>query len=200
MTRVRDGGEPVGDTMSDMRAYPVALLISAAAVLTACSSGEQHAAAPASTPAKAPQSAPAKKVVDTCSLLPPADVSKAINIPGISTKAGPSEANAKNGGKATSCEYVAEGKSTGALAVTRYEGRKVKPADMIAAIKKAKPGAVDVPGFADGAVYYVDEQKTATLVTAKLSGGVPVLVNYTGPVKMTQEMMTPLVKTAVSGA
>ncbi|WP_027928423.1 DUF3558 family protein [Amycolatopsis benzoatilytica] len=187
-----------------MRAYPVALVLSAA-VLTACSSGEQKAAAPTPSPANAPttsSSSPAngKKTADPCALLPADDVSKAINIPGIATKPGPAHSDPKNGGKATSCEYVVQGKTAGALAVTRYEGREAKPADMVAAIKKAKPGAVDVPGFPDGAVYYVDEQKTATLAAAKLSGGVPVLVNYTGPVKMTKEMMTPLVRTAVSGA
>lgn len=187
--------------MPDMRAYPIALLISAAAVLTACSSGEQKAAAP--PPAtKAPTSSPtpANKAADTCALLPPEDVSKAIKIPGITSKAGPSHDNPSNGGKATSCEYVVEGKTAGALAVTRYEGRKAKPADMIAAVKKAKPGATDVPGFPDGAVFYTDEQKTATLAAAKVSNGVPVLVNYTGPVKMTKEMMTPLVQTAVAKA
>ena len=186
-----------------MRAYPVALVLSAAAVLAACSSGEQNAAAPASSPAKSPAaSAPsgAKKPADPCGLLPADDVSKAINIPGITTKPGPAHDDPKNGGKAVSCEYVVQGKTAGALAVTRYEGREAKPADMVAAIKKVKPGAIDVPGFADGAVYYVDEQKTATLAAAKLSGGVPVLVNYTGPVKMTKEMMTPLVHTAVSRA
>ncbi|MBN9746913.1 DUF3558 domain-containing protein [Amycolatopsis sp. A1MSW2902] len=189
--------------MPDMRAYPIALLISAAAVLTACSSGEQKAAAPTPPPAsKAPasSSAPAAKAADTCSLLPSDDVSKAIKIPNITSKAGPAHDNPSNGGKATSCEYVVEGKTAGALAVTRYEGRNAKPADMIAAIKKAKPGAVDVPGFPDGAVFYTDEQKTATLAAAKVSNGVPVLVNYTGPVKMTKEMMTPLVHTAVTKA
>ncbi|MBB2506050.1 DUF3558 family protein [Amycolatopsis echigonensis] len=190
--------------MPDMRAYPIALLISAAAVLTACSSGEQKAAAPAPPPAsKAPtsSSAPANKAsADTCALLPSDDVSQAIKIPGITSKAGPAHDNPGNGGKATSCEYVVEGKTAGALAVTRYEGRQAKPADMIAAIKKAKPGAVDVPGFPDGAVFYTDEQKTATLAAAKVSNGVPVLVNYTGPVKMTKEMMTPLVHTAVAKA
>ncbi len=190
--------------MPDMRAYPIALLISAAAVLTACSSGEQKAAAPppaTKAPSSPPSSsAPANKASDTCALLPADDVSKAIKIPGISSKAGPAHDNPANGGKATSCEYVVEGKTAGALAVTRYEGRKAKTADMIAAIKKAKPGAVDVPGFPDGAVFYTDEQKTATLAAAKVSNGVPVLVNYTGPVKMTKEMMTPLVHTAVAKA
>ncbi|WP_033295747.1 DUF3558 domain-containing protein [Amycolatopsis jejuensis] len=182
-----------------MRAYPVALLISAAALLAACSSGDQQASAP-KPHTKAPSSAPAKKAPETCSLLPPDQVGKAISKAGVTSKPGPKEENATNGGKATSCEFVVEGKTAGALAVTRYEGRQAKPADMVAAIKKAKPGAVDVPGFPDGAVYYVDQQKSATLAAAKISGGVPVLVNYTGPAKMTQEMMVPLVHTAVTGA
>ncbi|WP_328604623.1 DUF3558 family protein [Amycolatopsis sp. NBC_00345] len=186
-----------------MRAYPVALLLAAAAVLTACSSGDQQAAAPSSAPSPskpASSSAPAKQKQEPCTLLSASEVGKAINIPGVTSAKGPDQADAASGGKASSCEYLVGDKQAGALAVTRYEGRQAKPADMIAAIKKAKPGAVDVPGFPDGAVYYLDEQKTATLAAAKLSGGVPTLVNYTGPVKMTQQMMAPLVKTAVTAA
>ncbi|MBB4688041.1 DUF3558 family protein [Amycolatopsis jiangsuensis] len=187
-----------------MRALPIALLVAAAA-LAACSSGDQQAAAPqpsSSAPASS-SSAPAGKpgkTGDTCSLLSANEVGKAINIPGVTAKTGPTEANANNGGKATSCEYLVGDKQAGALAVTRYEGRQAKPADMIAAIKKAKAGAVDVPGFPDGAVYYLDGRKTATLAAAKVANGVPVLVNYTGPAKMTQQMMVPLVHTAVTGA
>src|SRR5204862_6990322 len=127
----------------------------AAAVLTACSSGEQKAAAPPPPASKAPasSSAPATKAADTCALLSSDDVSKAIKIPGITSKAGPAHDNPSNGGKATSCEYLVEGKTAGALAVTRYEGRKAKPADMIAAIKKAKHGEADVPGFPDGRAF-----------------------------------------------
>ncbi|PFG49048.1 hypothetical protein ATK36_4169 [Amycolatopsis sulphurea] len=185
--------------MRSMRALPIALLVVAAAGLVGCSSGGEQAAAPKRS-APHSSSAAAKNVVETCSLLSPNDVSKAINTPDVSAKPGQSENTTGNGGKATSCEYQVAGKPAGALAVTRYEGRHTKPAEMIAAIKKAKAGAADVPGFADGAVYYVDGQKTATLAAAKLSGGVPVVVSYTGPVKMTQEMMIPLVRTAVSGA
>ncbi|WP_326566507.1 hypothetical protein VSH64_32170 [Amycolatopsis rhabdoformis] len=175
-----------------MRVYPVALLLTAAA-LTACSSGEQQAAPP--KPSSSAKPAPPGS---TCSLLSASEVSAAIKIPGVTSKVGPNQENASNGGKATTCEYLVGDKQAGALAVTRYEGRQADPAAMVAAIKKAKPGAVDVPGFASGAVYYLDEQKTATLATAKIVKGVPVLVNYTGPVKMTQQMMIPLVKTAVT--
>ncbi|WP_344869093.1 DUF3558 family protein [Amycolatopsis ultiminotia] len=186
-----------------MRALPIALLVAAAA-LAACSSGDQQASAPkpsSSAPASsAASSAPAGKQADTCSLLSADEVGKAINIPGVTAKPGPTENNASNGGKATSCEYLVGDKQAGALAVTRYEGRQAKPAEMIAAVKQAKAGAVDVPGFPDGAVYYQDQQKTATLAAAKLADGIPVLINYTGPVKMTQQMMAPLVRTAVTGA
>lgn len=177
--------------MPGMRVYPVALLLTAAA-LTACSSGEQQAAPPK------PSSTTPAPPGSTCSLLSASEVGNAIKIPGVTSKVGPNQENAANGGKATSCEYLVGDKQAGALAVTRYEGRQADPAEMVAAIKKAKPGAVDVPGFANGAVYYIDEQKTATLATAKIAKGVPVLVNYTGPVKMTQQMMVPLVKTAVT--
>jgi hypothetical protein len=184
-----------------MRAYPVALLLAAAAALTACSSGDQQAAAPSSAPSKpASPSSQAKQKQEPCTLLSASEVGQAINIPGVTSAKGPDQTNAASGGQASSCEYLVGGKQAGALAVTRYEGRQAKPADMIAAIKKAKPGAVDVPGFPDGAVFYLDEQKTATLAAAKISGGVPTLVNYTGPVKMTQQMMVPLVKTAVTAA
>jgi hypothetical protein len=186
-----------------MRAYPVALLLAAAAVLTACSSGGQQAAAPSSAPSPSKPSSPSAQANqnqkhEPCTLLSASEVSQAINIPGITSVKGPDQSNAASGGKASSCEYLVGGKQAGALAVTRYEGHQAKPADMIAAIKKAKPGAVEVPGFPDGAVYYLDEQKTATLAAAKIAGGVPTLVNYTGPVKMTQQMMAPLVKTAVT--
>ena len=184
-----------------MRAYPVALLLAAAAVLTACSSGDQQAAAPSSAPSKpASPSSQAKQKQEPCTLLSASEVGQAINIPGVTSQKGPDQTNAASGGQASSCEYLVGGKQAGALAVTRYEGREAKPADMIAAIKKAKPGAVDVPGFPDGAVFYLDQQQTATLAAAKISGGVPTLVNYTGPVKMTQQMMVPLVKTAVTAA
>ncbi|HWD02305.1 MAG TPA: hypothetical protein VG674_07625 [Amycolatopsis sp.] len=176
-----------------MRAYPIAAALLTAAALTACSSGEQQAAPPKPSPSSTPP-----KPGSTCALLSASEVSKAINIPGLTEKPGPSQDNASNGGKATSCEYLLDGKPAGALAVTRFEGRQADPAAMVDAIKKAKPGAVDVGGFPSGAVYYVDQQKTATLAAAKTVNGVPVLVNYTGPVKMTQQMMIPLVKTALT--
>ncbi|MGW4483196.1 hypothetical protein ACWEOE_05095 [Amycolatopsis sp. NPDC004368] len=176
-----------------MRVNPVAALLLTAAALTACSSGEQQAAPPKpSSPQKPPPPG------STCSLLSASEVGNAIKIPGVTSKAGPSQESAGSGGKATSCEYLVGDKPAGALAVTRYEGRQADPAAMVAAIKKAEPGAVDVPGFPSGAVYYVGEQKTATLAAAKIVKGVPVLVNYTGPVKMTQQMMIPLVKTAIT--
>ncbi|MFI5608472.1 hypothetical protein [Amycolatopsis sp. NPDC051903] len=176
-----------------MRAHPIAAVLLAAAALAACSSGQQQAAPP-----KPSTSVPPPKPGSTCSLLSADEVGKAINIPGIVAKTGPNQESPNNGGKSTSCEYLLGDKQAGALAVTRYEGRKANPGDMVAAIKKAKPGAVDVPGFPSGAVYYVDEAKTATLAAAKIVKGVPVLVNYTGPVKMTQQMMAPLVKTVVT--
>lgn len=172
-----------------------------ALALTACSSSDKPSTATSSSPAK-PATKPAADAaaLDPCALLSADAVSKAISIPGLKSAPGPVQDNATNGGKARSCEYLLNGKSAGALAVTRYEGRQVKPADMVAAIKQAKPGAQDVAGFPDGAVYYVDEQKTATLAAAELVAGVPVLVNYTGPVKMTPAMMTPLVRTALDAS
>ncbi len=178
-----------------MRSFRVAVVLLAFA-LTACSSSDK----PASTPSPSAKPSAAAAGADPCALLSADAVSKAISVPGLTSRPGPAEDKAANGGKARSCEYLLNGKSAGALAITRYDGRQAKPADMVAAIKKAKPGAQDVPGFPDGAVYYVDEQKTATLAAAKLAAGTPVLVNYTGPTKMTVGMMTPLVKSVLAAS
>ncbi|WP_249027333.1 DUF3558 domain-containing protein, partial [Amycolatopsis alba] len=133
-----------------------------------------------------------------CALLSPEAVGKAVSQQGMTSAPGPVKDNVANGGKSKSCVYSAGGKELGALAVTRFEGKKLKPAEMVAALKKAKADAKDVAGIGEGAIYYVTgENKTATLAAAELVGGVPVLVNYTGPAAMTQEMMVPLVKTAV---
>lgn len=181
----------------------LAVVLVAFAALTACSSGDEPSKAPSSSKPSAapkPSSNAAAASLDPCKLLPAAAVSKALFLDNLQAVAGPVQDNAANGGKARSCEYQLNGKAAGALAVTRYEGRQAKPADMVASIKKAKAGAQDVAGFPDGAVYYVDEQKTATLASAELVSGTPVLVNYTGPAKMTPEQMAPLVKTALDAS
>lgn len=185
----------------------IILFAAVIATVTACSSGDQKSdnAAKPSSQAPAPSAAPSSSAAPTggagskepCALLPAEAVGKAISLQGVTSAPGPVQDNAANGGKAKSCVYSAGGKQIGALAVTRFEGNKIKPAEMVAALKKAKPGAKDVAGVGEGALYYVDENKTATLAAAELVSDVPVLVNYTGPTKMTQEMMTPLVKTAV---
>ncbi len=177
------------------------------ATLSACSSGDGKSdnAAKPSSQAPAPSTAPSSSAAPTggvaakepCALLPAEAVGKAISLQGVTSAPGPVQDNAANGGKAKSCVYSAAGKQIGALAVTRFEKNPIKPAEMVAALKKAKPGAKDVAGVGEGAVYYTDENKTATLAAAELVNDVPVLVNYTGPTKMTQEMMVPLVKTAV---
>jgi hypothetical protein len=179
-----------------MRTLAVAFV--AFAALTACSSGEKPAPSSSAAPKPAPSSKAAAASLDPCAMLPAEAVSKAISVPGLKAVPGPSEDSTANGGKARSCEYQLNGKAAGALAVTRYEGRQGKPAEMVASIKKAKTGAQDVAGFPDGAVYYVDAQKTATLASAELVSGTPVLINYTGPAKMTVEQMTPLVKQALA--
>ncbi|KDN23631.1 DUF3558 family protein [Amycolatopsis rifamycinica] len=181
-----------------MRTLAVAFV--AFAALTACSSGDEPSKAPSSSAAPKPAPSPnaAAASLDPCKLLPADAVSKALFLDNLKAVPGPVQDNAANGGKSRSCEYQHDGKAAGALAVTRYEGKQGKPAEMLAAIKKAKPGAQDVPGFPDGAVYYVDGQKTATLASAELVAGTPVLVNYTGPAKMTPEQLTPLVKQALA--
>ncbi|MFI7117231.1 DUF3558 domain-containing protein [Amycolatopsis sp. NPDC049868] len=185
----------------------IILFAAVIATLSACSSGDEKTdnAAKPSSQAPAPSAAPSSSAAPTggagakepCALLPAEAVGKAVSIQGVTSAPGPVQDNAANGGKAKSCVYSAAGKQIGALAVTRFEGNKIKPAEMIAALKKAKQNAKDVAGVGEGAIYYTDETKTATLASAELVGNVPVLVNYTGPVKMTQDMMVPLVKTAV---
>ncbi|OXM65487.1 DUF3558 family protein [Amycolatopsis vastitatis] len=176
---------------------PVVAFVAFAA-LTACSSGEKPAPSSSAAPKPAPSSKAAVASLDPCAMLPAEAVSKAISVPGLKAVPGPVQDSTANGGKARSCEYQLNGKAAGVLAVTRYEGRQGKPAEMVASIKKAKAGAQDVPGFPDGAVYYIDEQKTATLASAELVSGTPVVINYTGPAKMTVEQMTPLVKQALA--
>ncbi|WP_410655544.1 DUF3558 domain-containing protein [Amycolatopsis sp. lyj-112] len=178
------------------------------ATVTACSSGDQKTdnAAKPSSQAPAPSAAPPSSSAaptggagakEPCALLPAESVSKAISAQGVTSAPGPVQDNAANGGKAKTCVFSLNGKQIGALAITRFEGNKIKPAEMIAALKKAKAGATDVAGVGEGAIFYVDENKTATLAAAELSNDVPVLVNYTGPTAMKQEMMVPLVKAAV---
>ncbi|MBE1576462.1 DUF3558 family protein [Amycolatopsis roodepoortensis] len=186
----------------------IILFAAVIATLSACSSGDEKTdnAAKPSSQAPAPSAAPSSSAApaggagskEPCALLPAEAVGKAVSIQGVTSAPGPVQDNAANGGKAKSCVYSAAGKQIGALAVTRFEGKKLKPAEMVASLKKAKANAKDVTGVGEGAIYYnTDENKTATLAAAELVDGVPVLVNYTGPVKMTQEMMLPLVKTAV---
>jgi len=137
------------------------------------------------------------EVKEPCSLLSGEAVGKAISVEGVTSKPGPSQTDPVNKGQSKTCVFSSGGNDVGALAATRYEGNKVTPAQMIGAIKTNKAGAVEVPGVGEGAVYYSEPGKTATLAAAKVVGGVPTLINYTGPAKMTQEMMTPLVKQAV---
>lgn len=181
------------------------LIAAAIAATSACGSDDQKAdpaAKPAGQPlAPAPSSstAPAGGAgsKEPCALLSADAVSKATSLQGVTSAPGPVRDNAANGGKAKTCVYSAGGKQIGALAVTRFVGNPAKPAQMIEALRKAKTGAKDVTGIGEGAVYYVDESKTATLAAAELAGDVPVLINYTGPTKMTQEMLVPLVKAAI---
>ena len=185
-----------------MRTFAVVLV--AFAALTACSSEDKPAPSSSAAPKPAPKPAPstnaAAAALDPCKLLPAEAVSKALFLDNLKAVPGPAQNSTANGGKARSCEYEHDGKAAGALAVTRYEGKQGKPAEMVASIKKAKPGATDVPGFPDGAVYYVDDQKTATLASAELVEGTPVLINYTGPAKMTADQIAPLVKQALAAS
>jgi hypothetical protein len=182
-----------------MRTKRGIVVIAALAFLAAGCSGEKPAAAPApsSTPAPASSSAPVAEVKEPCSLLSGEAVGKAVSVEGVAGKPGPEQTDPNNKGQVKTCVFSGGGNVVGALAATRYVGNPVTAAQMIESIKNGKPGAVEVPGVGAGAVYYVDPGKTATLAAAKIVGGVPTLVNYTGPAKMTQEMMIPLVKQAV---
>lgn len=184
------------------------LIAAVIATTTACASDDQKsdtAAKPASQPPAPSPAAPSSSTApaggsgskEPCALLPAEAVSKAISLPGVTSAPGPVQDNAANGGKAKTCVYSVDGKQVGALAVTRFEGNPIKPAQIIEALKKAKTGVKDVAGVGEGGVYYVDQNKTATLAAAELVNDVPFLINYTGPVKMTQEMTLPLVKAAI---
>ncbi|MFD9893001.1 DUF3558 domain-containing protein [Amycolatopsis sp. NPDC059027] len=180
--------------MRTFRALSVLTVVGGlAAVTVACSS---PAPAPHRPPSSAPAASKAAELKDPCTLLSAEEVGKAISKQGVTTKAGQVE-NAANGGKSRACQYLVEGKPAGELKVTQYAS-KAKPSEMIAGIKKDKVGAQDVSGFSDGAVYYTEGQKTAFLVAGKVSNGVPTLIDYAGPTKMTAEMMAPLVKTALA--
>ncbi|MET8853049.1 DUF3558 family protein [Amycolatopsis sp. NPDC004625] len=181
-----------------MRTFSVLLV--AFVALTACSSAEKPAPSSSPAPKPAPSTNPAAAALDPCKLLPADAVSKALFLDNLKAVPGPAENSTANGGKARSCEYQHDGKAAGALAVTRYEGKQGKPAEMVASVKKAKPGATDVPGFPDGGVYYVDGQKTATLASAELVSGTPVMISYTGPAKVTAEQIAPLVKQALAAS
>lgn len=184
-----------------MRTFAVVFV--AFAALTACSSGDEPTKAPSSSaaPKPAPSSnAAAAAALDPCALLPADAVSKALFLDNLKAVPGPSRDSSANGGKSRSCEYQLDGKAAGALAVTRFEGRQGKPQEMVASIKKGKPGAQDVAGFENGAVFYLEEQKTATLASAELVSGTPVLINYTGPAKMTADQMKPLLKQALDAS
>ncbi|GAA4537066.1 DUF3558 domain-containing protein [Amycolatopsis samaneae] len=163
-----------------------------AAVTVACSSPQP---APRPTPS-APNAAKVAEIKDPCTLLSADEVGKAISRQGVTTKASQVE-NEANGGKSRNCGYLVEGKPAGELKVTQYAS-KAKPSEMVASIKKDKVGSQDISGFSDGAVYYTEGQKTAILVAGKVSNGVPTLISYSGPTKMTAEMMAPLVKTALA--
>lgn len=181
-----------------MRTLVVAFV--AFAALTACSSGEKPAPSSSAAPKPAPSTNAAAAALDPCKLLPAQAVSKALFLDNLEAVPGPAEDSTANGGKARSCKYQHAGTAAGALAVTRYEGKQGKPAELVASIKKGKAGAKDVPGFPDGAVYYVADQKTATLASAELVSGTPVVISYTGPAKMTAEQIAPLVKQALAAS
>jgi hypothetical protein len=170
----------------------IIVLIAAIALLAAGCGGDKPAAVP-----KPSSSAPAAAVKEPCALLPGAAVAKAVSLQQVTGAPGPDENSAANGGKAKTCVYSGDGKRVGELAVTRYEGKKFKPAEMISSIKASHAGAIDVAGIGEGAVYFIVAGKGATLVAAKIVQGVPMLVNYSGPEKMTSEMMAPLVRQAV---
>jgi hypothetical protein len=180
-----------------MRTKWVIVLFAAISLPVAgCSSDEP--AKPVAAPTSSSSSA--APVKEACSLLSGEAVAKADALADVTSKPGPEQTAAANGGKAKTCVYSAAGKDVGALASTRYEGVKVTPAEMIASIKKGKPGAVEVAGVGEGAVYYVESGKTATLAAAKTVQGVPTLISYSGPAKMTQETLVPLVKQAVDAS
>ncbi|MDT7727281.1 MAG: hypothetical protein QOI21_3857 [Actinomycetota bacterium] len=137
------------------------------------------------------------EVKEPCSLLSGDAVGKAISREGVTGRPGAERTDPAGSGVSKTCVFSAAGSDVGWLAATHFEGSKVTPAQMIAAIKNSKAGAVEVPGIGESAVYFSVPGESATLAAGKVVRGVPTLINYTDLAKMTQEMMTPLVKQAI---
>jgi hypothetical protein len=142
-------------------------------------------------------SAPVAEVKEPCSLLSGDAVGKAISREGVTGRPGAERTDPDGTGVAKFCVFSAEGSDVGWLAVTRFEGSDITPAQMIDATKNSKAGAVEVPGIGERATYFSVPGESATLAAGKVVRGVPTLINYTDLAKMTQEMMAPLVKQAV---
>jgi hypothetical protein len=137
------------------------------------------------------------EVKEPCSLLSGDAVGKAISRERVTGKPGREQTDPAGTGVFKTCVFSAEGSEVGWLGATRFEGSNATPAQLIAAIKNSKAGAVEVPGIGESAVYFSVPGESVALAAGKVVRGVPTLINYTGLAKMTQEMLAPLVKQAV---
>lgn len=173
--------------------------------MSACSeSGSASPVAQATTqpaPNAGSQSSPAGRrtaaeITAACPLVETSQVDEAFSISGVTAAEAPSQKLA-NGGQAFVCSYTAGGEDAAALVASVFQGNKVTPDQMINAVLDKNAGAERVSGIGEGAVYYADEDGTATFSAVKVVGGTPVMVAVSGPATADKDRLGVLVKQAV---
>ncbi|GAA5157014.1 hypothetical protein GCM10023321_34440 [Pseudonocardia eucalypti] len=172
-----------------VKIWSVVTVLAASALLAGCGGGGS-----ASTEAPAaPRAAP--ELTKPCTLLSNDTVSKVFSIKKIASAEKP-PVNTPNGRANYVCEYRAQNGPLGTLLVTVTDST-VSPAQVAKAWQKL-PAAQPVPGVGDAAIYSVDQAKrVAMLAAAKPAQGKTVAMIFTGSPKITQEMLSTLVKEAI---
>ncbi|GAA5123473.1 hypothetical protein [Pseudonocardia adelaidensis] len=138
----------------------------------------------------------AAEITAACPLVETSEVDEAFSVSGATAEEAPSQKLA-NGGQAFVCSYTAGGEDAAALVASVYEGNEVTPNQMIKAVMDKKAGAERVSGIGEGAVYYADQDGTATFSAVKVVGGTPVMVAVSGPATADKDRVGVLVKHAV---
>ena len=168
---------------------------------SAASSGAVAQATTQPAPSASSQSSPASQrtaaeITAACPLAETSEVDEAFSVSGATGTEVPPQKLA-NGGQAFVCAYEAGGEEAGALVASVFEGNKVTPDQMIKAIEDKYAGAERVSGIGDGAVYYADQDGTATFSAVKVVGGTPVMLAASGPASADKDRVGVLVKHAV---
>lgn len=175
-----------------LKNWSVVPVLAAAALLAGCGGGDS---ASSDAPA-APKAAP--ELTKPCTLLSNETVSKVFSIKKIASQEKP-PVNTPNGRANYVCEYRAESTNgaLGTLLVTVTDS-SVSPAQVAKAWQKL-PAAQPVQGVGDAAVYSVDQTKrVAMLAAAKPAKGKTVAMIFTGSPKITQDMLSTLVREAIN--